>query len=147
MDSNNQNLVDLQLDEPVSSYLGETAKWAKFLGIVGFVVCGFIAIIGIFAGSTTSTALIIVGGNTGMSGVIVTLIYLAVVAIYFFPCLYLFHFDNKMQRALRQNDQFLLTYSFKNLKSCYKYLGILMIIVLSLYAIIFIIGILTDSGF
>lgn len=139
MDSNNQNLFDLQIDQPVSSYLSETAKWAKFLAIVGFVFCGLFALLAIFAGTFMSTAFGAVGGNGGATGIFVTLLYLAIAAIYFFPCLFLFHFANKMLRALRQNDQLYLTDSFKNLKSCYKYMGILMIIVLSLYAIMFII--------
>ena len=139
MDSNNQNLFDLQIDQPVNSYLTETAKWAKFLAIVGFVACGIFALIGIFAGSFMATTFGSVGGDSGMSAILVTLIYLGGAAIYFFPCLFLFHFANKMLKALRQNDQYFLTASFKNLKSCYKYMGILMIIILSLYAIIFII--------
>ncbi len=145
MDSSNQNLFDLQIDQPVSSYLNETAKWAKFLAILGFVFCGIIAIVAIFAGSIMSTAFGSLGGDSGMSGVILTVVYLIVAVVYFFPCLFLFHFANKMQRALRQNDQDLLTNSFKNLKSCYKYMGILMIVVLSFYVVIFIIGMLAAS--
>ena len=140
MDSNNQNLFDLQIDQTVSGYLRETAKWGKFLAIVGFVGCGILAIIAVFAGTAMSSAFESVGGGAGMSGMLLTLIYLIIAIIYFFPCLYLFHFANKMQRALRQNDQFFLTDSFKNLKSCYKYMGILMIIVLSFYVIIIIIA-------
>ena len=149
MDSNNQNLFDLQIDQPVSSYLSETAKWAKFLAIVGFVMCGIFAIIGIFAGSFMAKAFGSIGSDSGYRGILVTLIYIGGAAIYFLPCLFLFHFANKMLKALRQNDQFYLTASFKNLKSCYKYMGILMIIVLSLYAIgiiIFIVGTATTAS-
>lgn len=146
MDSNNQNLFDLQIDQPVTTYLGETAKWAKFLAIVGFVFCGIMAIIAVFAGSLMSTAFGSMGGDGGMSGIFVTLLYLVIAALYFFPCLYLFHFANKMQRALRQNDQGSLTDSFRNLKSCYKFLGILMIIVLAFYAIALIVGLFAAAS-
>jgi len=146
MDSTNQNLFDLQIDQPVSGYLRETAKWAKFLAILGFIMCGLLAILAIFAGSLMSTAFGSMSDGTGMSGMILTIIYLIIAIIYFFPCLYLFHFANKMQRALRQNDQFFLTDSFKNLKSCYKYMGILMIIVLSFYVIIFIVAMFTAAS-
>jgi len=146
MDSNNQNLFDLQIDQPVTTYLGETAKWAKFLAIIGFVFCGIMAIIAVFAGSLMSTAFGSMGGDGGMSGIFVTLLYLVIAALYFFPCLYLFHFANKMQRALRQNDQGSLTDSFRNLKSCYKFLGILMIIVLAFYAIALIVGLFAAAS-
>ena len=146
MDSNNQNLFDLQIDQPVSNYLSESAKWAKFLAIVGFVFCGLFAVLALFAGSFTSTAFGSLGGSAGMSGIFVILIYLGIAALYFFPCLFLFHFANKMQRALRQNDQGSLTDSFRNLKSCYKFLGILMIVILAFYAIAIIVGMLAAAS-
>jgi len=146
MDSNNQNLFDLQIDQPVTTYLGETAKWAKFLAIVGFVFCGIIALVAIFAGSAMSAAFGSAGIDGGASGVIVTVVYLIVAVIAFFPYLFLFHFANKMQRALRQNDQFSLTESFKNLKSCYKFVGILTIISLSFWVIMIAIALITAGA-
>ena len=43
----------------------------------------------------------------------------------FFPAYYLFNFSSKMRRALRNNDQLVLTDSLKNLKSYFKFYGIL----------------------
>ena len=142
------DLFDLHIDQQVTSYLGETAKWAKFLAILGFIMCGIIAIVALFAGSFLSSSLSRFGGGEGtaVSGVLVTIIYLGIVLLYFFPCLYLFNFASKMQAAIRSNDQQLLTTSFRNLKSCYRFVGILMIIVLSFYAILLIIGIVAAAA-
>src|ERR1022692_2663210 len=120
------NLFDLQIDHQSSAYLGETAKWAKFLSILGFVFCGLILIIAIFFGSFFSTAFSGKYGGVGMgaaagaaSGLFI-FVYVCIALLYFFPCLYLFNFSNKMQIALKNNDQGQLSLSFKNLKSCFK---------------------------
>ena len=130
-----QNLFELQIDQQSISYLGETARWAKFLSIVGFVLCGIMIIVAIFAGTIMATfsrfgnsdAL---GSSMGLSGVLLSLIYIVLALLYFFPCLFLFNFSVKMQSALRNNDQTNLNIGLSNLKSCFKFVGILTIVVL-----------------
>ena len=51
MESNEQHLFDLKIDRPVATNLSEAAKWGKFLGIMGFIFCGLMVIIGFFAGT------------------------------------------------------------------------------------------------
>jgi len=136
------NLFELQVDHLATAYLGETARWAKFLAIVGFVFCGLLALVALFAGTIFSTAMSAFGGGgvSFMGGAALTIIYLLLALLYFFPCLYLFKFASKMQVALRNNDQQQLGESFRNLKSCYRYLGILMIIILGFYALAIVVG-------
>lgn len=137
---NNESLFELQIDQPVTNYLSETAKWGKFIGIMGFIGCGIMLLAGVFA-STWMSSLRSVEGIGG-SATFMMALYIGLALLYFFPCLYLFNFASKMQKALRSNDQIQLTESFKNLKSCYKFMGILIIIILALYALIFIGGII-----
>ena len=73
-----------------------------------------------------------------MGGGFVAIIYLVMALIYVFPVLYLYRFATKMKVALKNNDQDFLSSSFENLKSCYKYMGILMAIALGFYAISFL---------
>ncbi|MBC7848277.1 MAG: hypothetical protein H7Y31_01010, partial [Chitinophagaceae bacterium] len=100
---NKIDLFDLQIDQQVSSYLSETAKWAKFLAILGFIMCGLLVVIGVFASSLLAR-FSNDGYAAGMS-IVFTIIYMVLAIVYFFPCLYLYHFANKMQRAIRQNYQ------------------------------------------
>jgi hypothetical protein len=142
----NTSLFDLHIDPQSSAYLGETAKWAKFLAILGFVLCGICVLVAIFAGSFLAGALSRYGQGGGMiGGAFFSVIYILLALLYFFPCLYLYNFASKMQVALRNNDQEQLAQSFRNLKSCYKFLGILMVIMLSFYALALIIGIFAAS--
>ena len=135
----------MQIDHETTGYLSETAKWAKFLSIVGFVMCGFIVIAALFAG-TIASALGPFGGTMGAGGFMITVIYLGVASLYFFPCLFLFNFSRKMQFALRNNDQINLNDSFKNLKSNFKFVGILTIVIISFYVIaLLVIGIIAAT--
>jgi hypothetical protein len=139
--ASNESLFELQLDHEVSSHLSQTAKWAKFLAIVGFVGCGFIVLLAVFFGtmaSTLSQSPFGAAAVMGAGGFMQIVLLLAMVILYFFPCLFLFNFSNKMLRALRNNDQETLIASFRNLKLCFKYVGILTIVIISLYLLLFL---------
>ena len=131
------SLFELHVDQIAGSYLKETARWAKFLAILGFILSGLMLLAGLFAGTLISAAFSTFGPSRAgmMGGGFVTILYIGIALINFFPCLYLFNFASKMQVALRSNDQELLNVSFKNLKSCYRFVGILMVIYLSLCAL------------
>lgn len=148
-----QNLFDLQIDAFTTNYLSESAKWAKFLAVIGFIVCGIMVLVALFAGSImaamfSSTGMDMPGAGAaaGVAGIGFTITMLVIVLLYFFPCLYLFRFASKMQTAIRTNDQQQLVAAFANLKSWFKFLGILTIIFISLYALMFIIQIAAFSA-
>jgi hypothetical protein len=143
MEQNTSNLFELQIDHQSNAYLRETAKWAKFMAIMGFIACAFLVLIAVFAGSVIASGFgsFSGGGMAGM-GIVVSIIYIALALLLFFPNLYLFRFAGQMQTALRNNDQALLTTSFGNLKSYYKFIGILVIIMLAFWALGLVFGVL-----
>ncbi len=145
--STESNLFDLHIDHESSAYLGETAKWAKFLSILGFIFIGLMVIMAFSIGTIMSmfTSQLPGGpavGLAAMSSAFFTFFILAFAVLYFFPCLYLYRFATRMKVAIRNNDQPQLAGSFKSLKSCFRYVGILTIIVLGLDILIFIFGII-----
>lgn len=150
MDQQNQNLFDLHVDHHVNNYLTEAAKWGKFLGIVGMVFCGLFVLFGLFFGSMIGAMMPMAGGEAGAVGAIgagfFTAIYIIIALIYFFPCLYLYRFGSQAQDALKNNEQAKFQSSVKNLKSCLKFMGVLMIIVLVFYVLAFL-GMLAGSAF
>ena len=147
MEQSSQNLFDLQIDHQSNSYLSEAAKWGKFLAIMGFIFCGLLIIIALFAGTMMASVMSGFGGSSSdatasaVGGGVITFVYLVFAVIYFFPCLYLYNFSSKMQAALRANQQETLNTSFRNLKSCFKFMGILMIIMLAFWALGIVIAI------
>jgi hypothetical protein len=142
------SLFDLHIDHQSSSYLHEASRWAKFLAIVGFIFCGLLALIALFAGSFLGKFMDSFGSASSayFGGAFVTIIYFGLALLYFFPCLYLYRFGSRAQTALRANDNEQMTSSFRSLKSCFRFLGILTIIVLSFYVLVIIIGIIV-AGF
>jgi hypothetical protein len=131
-----QNLFELQIDQQSITYLGETARWAKFLSVMGFAMCGVMIISALFAGTILASfskfgSNDALGSTMGLGGAFISLLYIVIALLYFFPCLYLYNFSVKMQTALRNSDQTNLNVSLSNLRSCFKFVGILTIIFLS----------------
>ncbi|PIF31328.1 hypothetical protein CLU81_1814 [Flavobacterium sp. 9] len=136
---------ELQLNETAKDFLKETAKWANFLSILGFVGIGLMLIFAVFAGSIFSamgSTMPGMGGMGGSFGIIMAFVYVFIAAIYFFPVYYLNKFAVNAKRAFRDNDSEALTNSFGYLKSHYKFIGILTVAILVLYGLIFVFGIL-----
>jgi hypothetical protein len=133
-----ENLFDLHLDQQSVNYLSETARWGRFLSILGFILCGLLALTGVFFGSVMSRMMPNGGDNPAFSMIsagFFSTILIVFALIMFFPTLYLYNFSTKIRRALSNNDQHVLTESLKNLKSLFKFYGILAIIYLSLYGL------------
>ncbi len=134
---------DLQVSPVAQSYLTESAKWGKFLSIVGFILCGLMVVIAFIIPSLMVKVPPYNGMSESFSGTMrmwMTVIYLLFAALFFFPCLYLNRFSVKMQAAAKAVSQENFEESLMNLKSMFKFYGIFTIIMLSLYALAFIIG-------
>ena len=71
-------------------------------------------------------------------GMIMTITYLVLAVIYFFPVYYLIQFANKMKKAIATKNDETLAASFEMLKSHYKFLGVFTIITISLYILLII---------
>lgn len=128
----------LEVTSFIKENLSQTAKWAKFLAIVGFVglvIMCLIAVLMLTVGSFISYQL-----NTPFNPGVLGVTYLTIVLVYFFPLKYLYDFSVKMKKALNLTDNQAFSESFSALKSHYKFIGILMIISLSIYLIMFLLG-------
>ena len=55
MEQKPSNLFDLHIDPQSQGYLSETAKWAKFLSILGFIMLGLFVILMLVGGASTFT--------------------------------------------------------------------------------------------
>ena len=139
----------LLIDQTARSFLNETAKWGKFLAIIGCVLCGLIVVVALFlffAGGAMTSAF--KGMNSALAGAatgFIGFIYLLLALIYYFPSKYLYDFSVYIKQALALEDQESLNYAFERLKSLYKFWAILMIILLSFYAFIIIFAVLVGG--
>lgn len=139
---------DLKLDETARGFLQETAKWAYFLSILGYIGIGFLVVIALFAGTIFATMGQMGGMRNGMGafsamgGTFITVMYLIIAALYFFPVYYLNKFSVNMKTALKESNTALLTTSLEYLKSHYKFIGIMMLVIFAVYALIFVFAII-----
>jgi hypothetical protein len=135
------NPAELKLNDYSIDFLKETAKWVNFLAIMGFIGIGLMVISAFFMGAIFSSL-----PNSGdipfNAGPIMTGVYLLFAALYFFPVLYMYRFADKMKIALARKDEDVLTDAFINLKAHYKFIGILTIVMLSLYALLFLLALI-----
>jgi hypothetical protein len=138
------NLFELQVDTEATNYLGDTARWAKFLSIVGIVFCGLILLFATYLAAISSSYenAGIVSRAYGMSTGGIAVIYFVFAIVYFFPSLFLLRFSGRMNVALRNNDQILLNRSLRSLRSCFRYIGILTIILIGLMVLFFLLGVI-----
>lgn len=137
---NNITSTELGLNSKINNFLLETAKWAKFLAIVGFVFIGLIvlgALIAIVSGAS-------IYRFSGISGgpFVLGFTYLIMALLYYFPTRYLYNFAVKMKLAIQNSQQNNLEDGFENLKSLFKFSGIFMIVILSIYGLVFLIGLI-----
>lgn len=126
---------ELKITESSKSFLLETTKWAKFLAILGFVGIGLMVIGALF--------IIAVGSSmrgAGGAPVLMGVVYLLMAVLYFFPTYYLYNFSVKMKKAILNLDQSNADSGFENLKSLYKFMGILAIVMISFYVLFFLVA-------
>lgn len=135
-------LEQLTLTSASKKFLRETAKWAKFLAIIGFVLTSLLLIFAIFVATTYNSSAKTRLGIPDEIGVMMIVPFLILALVYFFPMYYLLQFSNKIKRAFFTKDDATLASGFEALKSHYKYIGVFTIIILSLYALLFFVSIM-----
>lgn len=140
-----ENRNELVLEMQAEVFLREGRKWAKFLSILGFIFVGlgvvFALIMLVGAGFIGDVSPVPVAG--------IGFFYLVMIAVYFFPIYYLLQFANKAKEALNTRNSQNLTEAMRYLKSHYKFIGILSIVMLALYPIVIMamVGFGVSQGF
>ena len=137
-------LEQLALNNRSKNYLKEISKWTFFLSIVGFIGVGFMIILGLFSNVLYGEAFnAIYKDELPLNfGWVMTIFYLVFAFIYFMPILYLFKFSRRLKQALSIKNDDKLADALEMLKSHYKFIGVLLIIILSLYAMLFVVGLM-----
>lgn len=142
-------LFGLNVDTIAKNHLKETASWAKFLAIVGMIMCVVMAIGGFVFSYYMSRQLS--EFDTGFNsfrrsgapdgfGITMGVTYLLFALIYFFPCLFTLRFANHTKNAIIANDQVSLNEGLKNLKITFRYMGVLTVIALAFFILALVLG-------
>lgn len=140
--------VALVVTEDIRSYIYETAKWAKFLSIVGFFMTGIFIMIA-FSASAFETALNQTPGGQQMAhlgSTVLMIMMLLFALVYFYPSLMLFKYAVAAKTAVLYGEQDSLTIAMSKMKSFFKFWAILTIVIIAFYLLSFLAAIVATLG-
>ena len=110
-----------------------------FLSVLGFIFLGLLIVVGV-ATSTFLTAFKSTEVDLGVPESLMIVLFIIIAAIYFFPVLFLFSFSRNTRDAILNHDKLKLEKAFRNLRTYFTYIGVLVIIVLSIYLLALVVA-------
>lgn len=131
--------LDLQITENTKSYLRTTSTWTMFYAIICFIAIAFT----ILSGAITLVSGSFLSGFNGLPYPVVGSIfssmytfmgifYIVIGVIMVFPALYLYRYAKSITNALAENNPLSLEKAMQNMKSYWKFTGILTIVCIAL---------------
>jgi hypothetical protein len=135
------------LTDAMLRYLKEASPWLRFIGVLGFIGCGFTLLGGIifsFIGSAAASWLssFSMDAVRNIPSLLIGIIYIGYGALLFFPAFFTYRFGVQIRNYFSGNSEEALELAFKNNKALWKFKGILSIIGLSSIPVFIIIGII-----
>lgn len=141
----NQKHPQLIVTEDMRSFIYDMAKWANFLGIVGFVISAFMLMAALTIGPTINSnpeMAKMLGQLGAMDGTTFSIVFLIYGFAIFFPSLLLVRYAAKAKHGVLYGEQTSLDEGMGKLKSLFKYFGVLTIIFIGLYLLTLISAVL-----
>ena len=130
------------LTEAMVKYLKEAAPWLRFIGILSYIGCGFIVLIGVGLMIAMPLLSDFTDLYAGLGGAATGIIYIISGALMYLPARFTYNFGAKIRSYLQSNNEFDLEMAFKNNKSLWKFYGILYLISIAAIPVIIIIAII-----
>jgi len=139
-ESENETLI---ITEDIRSYIYDTAKWTKFLSIVGFVGCALTAMAAFSASAVISAVSAMDPSNplVKLGGGALTAFYLFIALLTFYPSLLLFKYSTSAKTAVLYGDQENLAEAMNKMRSLFKFWGIFTIIIIAIYVVAILLSI------
>ncbi len=97
-------------------FLQESAKWSKFMAIIGFIGIGLMVLVSLFMALGFSAMGASTMSELPFSMSVFSIIYVLFAAIYFFPVFYSYQYATKTSAALHSKNIQLLADGLENLK-------------------------------
>ena len=135
---NVQETTGMVVNESMKADLLSSAKWAKFLCIVGCIGVAFMLLAGV-AVLAFGTAFSRLPGMAGVQSVI-AFVYIITAALMIYPLIKGFQFANGTKAACLSNSEVELARGFAGMRSYLQFIGVLTIILLVIYGLTLIGG-------
>jgi len=140
-------IFNLSVDEEARAQMLETTRWTKFIAITSYIMLALLVLLGIVMGIGLGNVI----GNAdegGVSlpgsgfGIVITVMYIVIAAISFFPVYFLHRFSRLLKTALLHGNQEQFNEALSFQRKFFKFIGILMIITLAVYGIAIVFGVI-----
>jgi len=138
--NNENNGTVISIPQESINFFKETGKWTKLLAIMGFIFIGFM----VLAAFTFGTIMSFFNGEESQfpfQGILMGGFYLLMALLYYFPVMYLYKFSTNIKQASITMDAASFNSAIENLKSHYKFIGVLTVIMMAFYAMLMLGGI------
>jgi hypothetical protein len=123
--------------------LKTAGKWGRFISIVILVSIGLMMLgIIFFGGTMMALASSDIGAAGALGGTAMVIFYGLLFALYIYPTVMLYKFSTNIIKAADNGNATAASEAFASLKSMFKFMGILMAIMLGFYALFFVIALL-----
>ena len=135
------------LDAGCLEALRGTKPWVRFCSVIGFIGSGFMVLGGIamFATTALTPTLASGGGSTasfqGPMMMVLALFYLLLAAFYIYPSLKLWQYGSHIEALLASGSSADLASALHCQRAFWKYVGIMIITIFSLYLLAIIAGV------
>ena len=126
----NPGMTGMFVNQSMKDDLLCSAKWMAFLCIIGCIGVVLMIILGII--------ILAVGSANSVIGAGAGFLYLILAAIYIYPLIKGFQFANGTKAACLTDNASQLARGFSGLNAMLKFFGIITIVILIIYAIVFI---------
>lgn len=130
-------IFELGVDETAKAYLLQTARWTRFMAIMGFIFTGLLLAMAVFlaASSSVRNGFGDVEGSFTITGIIA---YFLIAVLYIYPISELYRFSTSVKQALIVNDAPIFTKAMKHQRNMWRFMGIMMIVIIAVYGTIFL---------
>ncbi|MES2702968.1 MAG: hypothetical protein V4649_10030 [Bacteroidota bacterium] len=135
-------IFSLEVDPYGKATFLEMARWTKFLAILGYIFLGLMLLMGVVMLMAAGAASTFNSAFAGLGAMSIFIMFLFIIAIYFYPIFALMKYSTNMKMAMLTNSKSHFNEAIRHLKNMFKYVGILAIIFLCLYGLVFIFAIL-----
>jgi hypothetical protein len=118
----------------VLSMLRQTQPWVRFLSVLGIIIAALMVLVGSFG----FVAMTFASSRTDSFPFFLWLVYIAVGVLYFLPALLLFRYASRINDLWTNRSVRALEDALEAQKSFWKFVGILMLVVIVLYLLVIV---------
>jgi len=133
---------EIAVSEQMLESLRATKPWVMFLSILGFIACALMLLgaLALFAGVS------MMKGPMAAFGPVMGVVYLLFVLLYIFPCYFLYKYASAIGRIPAVGGA-AMEEALSRQKSFWRYMGILMAVILALELIFIVFGVFLGALF